>query len=97
MGDEIVKTGMVKDIFDIQSVVLDQAISRDGKYALQIPSNKIILAPAGAKPVKCLMEGSNRIEADMNGNNSIGLRTYKVTTSWKTDVLYSGATGLVTI
>ena len=97
MGDEIVKTGMIKDIFDTQSVVLDQSTSRDGQYTLQIPSNKIILAPAGAKPVKCLMEGSNRIEADMNGNNSIGVRTYKVITSWKTDVLYTGATGIVTI
>lgn len=97
IGDEVVKTGMIQNIYNIPSIVLDQAISRDGRFTLQVPSDKIILAPQGLKPIKCVMEGSNRVEYDANGNNSIGLRTYKYKTSWKCEYVFTGLTGIVNL
>ena len=97
VGDEFVKTGMIQDLYNVPSIVLDQAISRDGKFNLQVPSDKIILCPDGLRPVKLVMEGNRRIKFDNEGDNSIGLRTYKVISAWKADVLSNGSTGIINL
>lgn len=97
VGDEMVKTGMIQDLYNVPTVVLDQAISRDGKFNLQVPSDKLILCPDGLRPVKLIMEGNRRIRIDNEGNNSIGLRTYKVISGWKAEVLTNGAVGIVNL
>ena len=95
VGDEMVKTGMIADIYNVPSVVLDQAISKDGQFNLQVPSDKLVLCPEGIRPVKLIMEGTRRIRFDNDGDNSIGLRTYKVISGWKADVVTNGSSGLV--
>lgn len=96
-GQELVKTGMVLDVYGVPSIVLDQAISTDGNYALQVASDKILLASANDKLVKCLMEGTVNILADDGKANSLKLKNYKVQTSWKTKVITNKAHGIATI
>lgn len=96
-GNELLKTGMITDLFGVPSVILDNAISLDGQFNLTVPSNKILLASNNDKLVKCLIEGSVNIIADEGTNNSLKLKNYKVQTSWTTKVITNKAHGVITI
>lgn len=96
-GEEILRTGIITNIYDVNSVVMDNAVSRDGKFDLAVKGDKIVMLPSGIKPVKCLIEGATKIISDDGTTNSIGLKTYAVQTSWKCKVDFVGAGAIFTL
>ena len=98
-SEEYVKTGMVRDLYGVPSMVLRQAVNpNDATYGFKVPDNAILLlTPATDKPVKFLMEGQTFVTLDDGRNNSINLRTYKYKQSWTAQIASQSAYGYQTV
>lgn len=98
-SEEYVKTGMVRDLYGVPSMVLRQAVnSNDATYAFKVPDTAILLlTPATDKPVKFVMEGQTFVTLDDGRNNSINLRNYKYKQSWVAQIATQSAYGYQTV
>lgn len=93
VSTEFIKNGFIRDLYGVNSMVLQQAVNpNDASYTFKVPDDKIlILTPATDKPVKVVMEGQTFVVADDGRNNSINLKTYKYRQAWNTKIATQSA------
>jgi len=93
VSEEFVKNGFVRDLYGVNAMLLQQAVSsNDSNYTFKVPDDKILLlTPATDKPVKIVMEGQTFVIADDGRTNSINLKTYKYRQAWATKIATQSA------
>ena len=84
--DEMNKTGFIGNLYNVRSVLLDQAIDSSVATAdFRLPNDKVLLmSSVGDKPVKLVKEGGVRVSQETGELDSLYKRVYKMFMSWDT-------------
>ena len=100
-SNEYLKSGMIGDVYGINSVVLDNAMKAYQSYTSTIPTvlpdDRIVLVSTNV-PDKIgkmvIEEGQNSVIFDNGATNNIQLKTFKVRSSWNVDLISQAVRGI---
>lgn len=97
--DELNKTGFIANLYNVRSVLFDQAVdSSVPTVPFRVPNDKIILlSSVGDNPVKLVKEAGIQVIDDDGKNNSLYRRSYKYLTSWGTGLATQANYGIQSI
>lgn len=101
-SNEYLKTGMIGDLYGIQSMVLDNAINPSLPYSAtstnpMLTDDRLVLMSTNVpdKLAKMVIEeGQNTVLFDNGSTNNIQLKTFKVRNSWNIGLISQAVRGL---
>ena len=100
-SNEYLKSGMIGDLYGVNSVVLNNAMKAYQSYTTSIPTvipdDRIVLLSTNV-PDKIgkmvIEEGQNSVIFDNGATNNIQLKTFKVRSSWNVDLISQAVRGM---
>lgn len=97
--DEINKTGFIGNLFNVRSMLLNQAVdSTTNGYAFQVPNDKLILlSDVSDRVCKIVREGSIMVETEEGKTNSLYNRIYTYKDSWQVGLATQAIYGVVSV
>lgn len=100
-SNEYLKSGMIGDLYGVNSIVLDNAMKAYQSYTTSVPTvipdDRIVLLSTNV-PDKIgkmvIEEGQNSVIFDNGATNNIQLKTFKVRSSWNVDLISQAVRGM---
>lgn len=100
-SNEYLKSGMIGDLYGINSVILNNAMKANTAWTSSVPTvikdDRIVLLSTNV-PDKIgkmvIEEGQNSIIFDNGAANNIQLKTFKVRSSWNVDLISQAVRGM---